>query len=117
MDKALRDKGLANRKAVLGEDYVNKSMSSADGFNGPFQEILNEYCWGTIWSDDRLPHKTRSMLNLVIAPACTLRVGKIEVTSAATWSDFMRNVSPFGSMSCNRRAPPADQPFVMMTRP
>ena len=51
MDKTLRDKGLANRKAVLGEDYVNKSMASADTFNGPFQEILNEYCWGMIWSD------------------------------------------------------------------
>ena len=57
MDKALRDKGLANRKAVLGEDYVNKSMASADSFNGPFQEILNEYCWGMIWSDERLPRR------------------------------------------------------------
>ena len=33
MDKALRDKGLANRKAVLGEDYVNKAIASADSFN------------------------------------------------------------------------------------
>ena len=57
MDKALRDNGLANRKAVLGEDYVNKSMAAADAFNGPFQEILNEYCWGMIWSDERLPRK------------------------------------------------------------
>ena len=37
MDKALRDKGLAMRKAVLGEDYVNKSLASADAFNAPFQ--------------------------------------------------------------------------------
>ena len=29
MDQALRDKGIANRKAVLGEDYVNKAMASA----------------------------------------------------------------------------------------
>ena len=71
MDKTLRDKGLANRKAVLGEDYVNKSMASADSFNGPFQEILNEYCWGMIWSDERLPRKTRSMLNLSCWPAST----------------------------------------------
>ena len=52
MDKALRDKGLAMRKAVLGEDYVNKSLASADAFNGPFQEILNEYCWGMAWTDE-----------------------------------------------------------------
>ena len=78
MDKTLRDKGLANRKAVLGEDYVNKSMASADTFNGPFQEILNEYCWGMIWSDERLPRKTRSMLNLVML-ACLNRMHEWEL--------------------------------------
>ena len=78
MDKALRDKGLANRKAVLGEDYVDKSMASADSFNGPFQEILNEYCWGMIWSDERLPRKTRSMLNLVML-ACLNRMHEWEL--------------------------------------
>ena len=78
MDKALRGKGLANRKAVLGEDYVNKSMASADDFNGPFQEILNEYCWGMIWSDERLPRKTRSMLNLVML-ACLNRMHEWEL--------------------------------------
>lgn len=66
MSKTLRDKGLANRKKVLGAAYVDKSMASADAFNGPFQEILNEYCWGMAWGDERLPHKTRSMLNLAI---------------------------------------------------
>ena len=78
MDKALRDKGLAMRKAVLGEDYVNKSMASADAFNGPFQEILNEYCWGMVWSDERLPKKTRSMLNLVML-ACLGRMHEWEL--------------------------------------
>ncbi len=65
MDKELQAKGLANRKAVLGEEYVNKNMASADAFNGPFQDILNEYCWGMIWSDERLPRKTRSIIESV----------------------------------------------------
>ena len=78
MDKALRDKGLANRKAVLGEDYVNKAMASADSFNQPFQDILNEYCWGMVWSDERLPRKTRSMLNLVML-ACLNRMHEWEL--------------------------------------
>ena len=78
MDKALQAQGLANRKAVLGEDYVNKSMASADGFNAPFQDILNEYCWGMIWSDERLPRKTRSMLNLVML-ACLNRMHEWEL--------------------------------------
>lgn len=78
MDKELQAKGLANRKAVLGEDYVNKNMASADAFNGPFQDILNEYCWGMIWSDERLPRKTRSIMNLCIL-ACINRMHEWEL--------------------------------------
>src|SRR6266581_1930771 len=66
------------RKAVLGEDYVNKSLASADTFNGPFQEILNEYCWGMVWTDEHLPKKTRSMLNLVML-ACLGRMHEWEL--------------------------------------
>ncbi|RTL61837.1 MAG: 4-carboxymuconolactone decarboxylase [Hyphomicrobiales bacterium] len=78
MDKELRDKGLANRKKVLGEEYVNRNLSTADAFNGPFQEILNEYCWGIIWSDERLPWKTRSIMNLCIL-ACINRMHEWEL--------------------------------------
>ena len=78
MDKQLRDKGLANRKAVLGEAYVNQNLSTADAFNGPFQEILNEYCWGMVWSDERLPWKTRSIMNLCIL-ACINRMHEWEL--------------------------------------
>lgn len=66
MDKALRDKGLAMRKSTLGDAYVDKSMAAADAFSRPFQEILNEYCWGMAWGDERLPPKTRSMLNIAL---------------------------------------------------
>src|SRR5262249_10250771 len=69
MDKALRDKGLAVRKAVLGEAYVDASLATADAFNAPFQEILNEYCWGMVWTDERLPKKTPWMLTVVMV-AC-----------------------------------------------
>jgi 4-carboxymuconolactone decarboxylase len=78
VDKALRDKGLAIRKAVLGEEYVNRAAAAADDFNGPFQDILNEYCWGLVWSDERLPKKTRSMLNLVML-ACLNRMHEWEL--------------------------------------
>lgn len=64
MDRKIWEKGLEKRKAVLGEEYVEKSLASADEFNRPFQDILNEYCWGNIWGDERIPAKTRSMINL-----------------------------------------------------
>ena len=78
MDKVLHDKGLAMRKTVLGEAYVNASLATADTFNAPFQEILNEYCWGMVWTDERLPKKTRSMLNLVML-ACLGRMHEWEL--------------------------------------
>ncbi|MHC4051846.1 carboxymuconolactone decarboxylase family protein [Bradyrhizobium sp. 25ACV] len=66
MDKKMHDKGLEVRKAVLGETYVNNALKNVDDFNRPFQEMLNEYCWGTVWGREELPRKTRSMLNIAM---------------------------------------------------
>ena len=64
MDKELREKGLAVRKAVLGAEHVERAMKSADDFSMPFQELITEYCWGAIWTREGLPRKTRSLINL-----------------------------------------------------
>ncbi|MEE9195316.1 MAG: carboxymuconolactone decarboxylase family protein [Alphaproteobacteria bacterium] len=64
MDKERFDAGLRERKAVLGADYVDKALESADDFNRDFQALVTEYCWGTCWGDDTLDRKQRSMLNL-----------------------------------------------------
>ncbi len=69
MDKERFEKGLAKRKAVLGAEYVDRSLAQADDFNRPFQEIVTEFCWGFGWGDERLPPKTRSMLNLAMIAA------------------------------------------------
>jgi 4-carboxymuconolactone decarboxylase len=62
----MHDKGLEVRKAVLGEAYVNNALKNVDDFNRPFQEMLNEYCWGAVWGREELPRKTRSMLNIAM---------------------------------------------------
>lgn len=64
MDKKLMDSGLAVRRAVLGDEYVDRSMKSADAFNKPFQEMVSEYCWGLCWTDETLSRRERSILNL-----------------------------------------------------
>ena len=69
MDRKLWEKGLEKRKATLGAAYVDKSMSTVNDFNKEFQDLVNEYCWGFVWGDDRLPPKTRSMLNLAMLGA------------------------------------------------
>ncbi len=64
MDKELFEKGLAARKATLGEEYVQKNLDAADDFNRPFQEAMTEWCWGFGWTDETIDPKTRSMMNL-----------------------------------------------------
>jgi len=64
MDKPLQQAGEAIRRKVLGDGYVDRVLEKADDFSRPFQDILNEYCWGMAWTDDALDLKQRSLLNL-----------------------------------------------------
>src|SRR5689334_6844564 len=63
------EKGLSVRREVLGADYVDNAIRSADDFNRPLQELVTEYCWGAVWGRPGLPKKTRSMLNLAMLTA------------------------------------------------
>jgi 4-carboxymuconolactone decarboxylase len=66
MDQQTYETGLKIRSEVLGKDYVENSMKSADEFNKPFQEFVTEYCWGAGWGRPGLTRKERSMLNLAM---------------------------------------------------
>jgi 4-carboxymuconolactone decarboxylase len=70
MNDDLFETGLTIRKSVLGKEFVEKAIDSADDFNMPMQRLTTEYCWGAVWGRDGLPKKTRSMLN--IAMLCAL---------------------------------------------
>jgi len=63
------DAGLAVRRAVLGDAYVDRSLASMDDFTRDMQELVTEYCWGRVWTRDGLSHATRSMLNLAMLTA------------------------------------------------
>jgi 4-carboxymuconolactone decarboxylase len=69
MNKEVFERGLEIRKSVLGAEYVEKSLKSADDFNQPLQELVTEYCWGAVWGREELPRKIRSMLNLAMISA------------------------------------------------
>ncbi|MEO8038482.1 MAG: carboxymuconolactone decarboxylase family protein [Betaproteobacteria bacterium] len=69
MNDELFEQGLAIRKSVLGKEFVEKSIASADDFNMPMQRLTTEYCWGAVWGREGLPKKTRSMLNLAMLSA------------------------------------------------
>lgn len=69
MSTSLADAGIEIRKSVLGADYVARSMQSANSFNGEFQQMLNTYCWGEIWTREELPRQTRSLINIALMVA------------------------------------------------
>jgi 4-carboxymuconolactone decarboxylase len=66
MSNDLFEKGLSIRKAVLGEEYVNRALSNVNSFNRPLQELVTEYCWGEVWGRPGLDRKQRSMLNIAM---------------------------------------------------
>jgi 4-carboxymuconolactone decarboxylase len=69
MDHETFEKGMAVRRAVLGNEYVEKSLANADEFSRPMQELVTEACWGTIWTREGLPRKTRSLINVALLAA------------------------------------------------
>jgi len=69
MNQDLFERGMEIRKAVLGADYVAKSLAAADDFSRPMLELATEYCWGRVWGRDGLARRDRSLLNLAMISA------------------------------------------------
>jgi 4-carboxymuconolactone decarboxylase len=69
MNEDLYKAGLEIRKAVLGKDYVEKSIANADDFTRPMQELATEYCWGRVWGRPGLARRDRSLINLAMISA------------------------------------------------
>ena len=69
MNQELFDQGLATRRSVLGDAYVEKSLASADGFSMPMQELVTQYCWGDVWNRPGLERAQRSLINLAMISA------------------------------------------------
>jgi 4-carboxymuconolactone decarboxylase len=86
MDKALYDKGMATRRRVLGDEYVDRAVANTTDFDRKFQDLLNEFAWGAVWSDDDLKPRDRSLLNLGMI-ACLGRMHEFE----AHFRGAMRN--------------------------
>lgn len=69
MDTEMFEKGLAKRRATLGDEYVENTLNGADEFTMPFQEAMTTWAWGFGWGDEVIDVKTRSMMNLAMIGA------------------------------------------------
>jgi 4-carboxymuconolactone decarboxylase len=63
------ERGLATRKRVLGEAYVDASLASMDTFTAPLQKVITEWAWDANWNREALSPRDRSLLNLVMMTA------------------------------------------------
>ena len=64
MNKELYEQGQKVRREVLGNEYVDNAAKNTTDFNRPFQELINEYVWGTLWSREGLDRRTRALINI-----------------------------------------------------
>jgi 4-carboxymuconolactone decarboxylase len=60
----LFERGLAVRRAVLGQNYVDSSLAGATELTQVMQELTTEVCWGLVWTREGLDRRTRSLINL-----------------------------------------------------
>lgn len=63
------DTGMQVRRAVLGEAHVDRAEAAKTDFDIPFQTLITEGAWGTVWADDTISRRDRSLLTLALLAA------------------------------------------------
>jgi 3-oxoadipate enol-lactonase/4-carboxymuconolactone decarboxylase len=77
---AIFEAGLAQRRKVLGDAWVDRSLAKRNAFNTEFQDLITRHAWGEIWTRPGLDHRTRRLLVL----AMTVGMGR--------WEEFKLHV-------------------------
>ncbi|MET0268655.1 MAG: 3-oxoadipate enol-lactonase [Duganella sp.] len=68
------ERGLGNRRAILGDAWVERSLANANNFNADFQNLITRFAWNEIWGRPGLEQKTRRAIVLSI----TIALGRWE---------------------------------------
>ena len=63
------DRGMQTRRSVLGDAHVDRAEAAKTPFDLPFQTLITEGAWGTVWADDTISRRERSMLTLALLAA------------------------------------------------
>jgi 4-carboxymuconolactone decarboxylase len=70
MDDAERARqGMTVRRAVLGNEHVDRAVAATTPFTAPFQDFITRYAWGEIWSRPGLSRPERSIVTLSVLAA------------------------------------------------
>jgi 4-carboxymuconolactone decarboxylase len=63
------DQGMKTRREVLGDAHVERTEATKSEFDLPFQSLITESAWGTVWSSDKISRRERSMLTIALLAA------------------------------------------------
>ena len=72
--------GLKNRRKVLGDAWVDKSLAGRTPFNADYQAMITRYAWNEVWGRPGLDHRTRRLLVVAIC------------ASLGRWEEFRLHV-------------------------
>ena len=61
--------GMNVRRAVLGDAHVDRAEAARTDLDTPFQTLITEGAWGTVWASDAISRRERSMLTLALLAA------------------------------------------------
>ncbi|MBU3029012.1 4-carboxymuconolactone decarboxylase [Paracoccus marinaquae] len=63
------DRGMKVRREVLGDAHVDRAEATKTDFDQPFQDLITEGAWGTVWAGDGISRRERSMITLALLAA------------------------------------------------
>jgi len=63
------EKGMRVRRLVLGDAHVERAEAARGALDAPFQDLITEAAWGTVWASDAISLRERSMLTLALLAA------------------------------------------------
>jgi len=96
------ERGMSNRRQILGDDWVNRSVTNATSFNAEFQQLITRFAWNEIWGRPGLDKKTRR----VIVLATTIALGR--------WEEFELHVRAALLGDADTRLTPDEMKEVLM---
>ncbi len=65
-DKKRHDQGMGVRRAVLGDEWVDRANAKRNDFTADFQDFITRYAWGEVWSRPGLDRRSRSLMTLAM---------------------------------------------------
>jgi 4-carboxymuconolactone decarboxylase len=80
MTKDSYEDGLAVRRRMLGDAWVDRSLQNRNAFNTEFQELITRHVWGDIWTRPGIDPRTRRFMVLSI------------MIALASWDEFRLHV-------------------------